>query len=102
MASKARSRVPDDGVVEVLDAGSVQPHVVRGPPGAVLATGGQLADEFGQVTVVGVAASLGAQERDAGVRGVVPVGVEVRDARVEEVEPGEVRGPAFVVEDRCV
>src|SRR5690349_11485016 len=106
MASKASSRGPSAGgwklclprgcwqkswAGQALAAARVQPHVVRGPAGAELAAaGGQLADEGGQVAVVRVAARLGAQERDRGVRGVVPVGVEVAGPRVEEVEPGQV------------
>src|ERR1700733_453454 len=66
------------GGTEMLDAGAVQPYVVRGPPGAKrLAAGGQLTDEVGQAAIVRVTAGFGAQQRDGYVGGVVPVGVEV-------------------------
>ena len=87
--------VADDAVVEVLGAGGVPADVVRGPQGAEpVAAGGQLADELGEYPVVGVAAGLGAQQRDAVAGGAVPVRVEVRRARVEERVPGVVRRAA--------
>jgi hypothetical protein len=55
-------------MAEVLDAGAVQPYVVGGPPGAErLAARGQLTDQVGQVTVEGVTAGFGVQQRDRGV-----------------------------------
>ena len=45
-AVEAEAELADDGVVEVLDGGGVEAHVVRGPVGAErLALGGELADE---------------------------------------------------------
>lgn len=82
----------DDRVPEMLGPGLVQPHVVRGPAGAeLLAAGREFADEVGQLAVAGVAAGFGAQQRDGGVRDVVPVWIEAVGLRVEEAEPGEVR-----------
>jgi hypothetical protein len=64
--------------MELLEPGVVQPHVVGGPAGAeFVAAGGEFADEVGQVPVEGVTAGFGAQQGDGGVRGAVPVGVEV-------------------------
>ena len=61
MESKARSMVPDCGVEEVFGSGSVEEHVVGGPAAAELvAAGGQLSDEVGEVAVVGVAAGFAA------------------------------------------
>ena len=46
-----------------LHAGVVDPHVVRGPADPeVLAAGGQLPDEVGEPSVVGIPAGLGAQQ----------------------------------------
>src|SRR5215203_7095566 len=65
---------------------------MRGPPDAeVLATGGQLTDEFGQAAVVGVATSRGAEQGDRVVRVGGPVAPEVARVRVEEQEPRLVR-----------
>jgi hypothetical protein len=54
--------VADDGVVEELDAGGVDPDVVGRPadPEPVTA-GGQLADQVRQAPVVGIAADLGSR-----------------------------------------
>ena len=53
-------------------------HVVAAPAAAeVVAAGGQFTDEVVQPLVVGVAAGFGVQDRDAGVGGGVPVGIEV-------------------------
>src|SRR5215472_4981162 len=93
----------DDRVAEALDPGVVQLDVVRGPAGAELrAGGGEFTDEGGQVAVQRVAAGFGAQQRDRGVRDVVPVGVELMRARVQETEPGQVRRAGRVRVDRCV
>ncbi len=46
-----------------------------------------------------VAAGFGAQERDGGVGGPFPLGVELLGAGVEEAESGEVRRTARAVED---
>src|SRR2546421_5259919 len=57
---EAQLDLADDRMTEGFCAGVVQPHVVTGPPDAkLLAFGGQLADQIGQVTVVRVTASLG-------------------------------------------
>ena len=56
--------------------------------------GGELADEVGQVAVVGVAAGLGAQDGDDVGGDAVPVDEEVGGARVEEDEAGGVRPAA--------
>ena len=55
-----------------------------------LAAGGELADEVGQVAVVGVAAGFGAQDGDGVVGCLVPVAEELRGAGVEEGVPGAV------------
>ena len=74
--------VADHGVVESLGAGGVDADVVGGPAGPeLLAAGGELADEVGQVAVVGVAAGFGAQDGDGVVGGLVPVAQELRGAR---------------------
>src|SRR5215813_968853 len=93
----------DDRVAEALVPGVVQLDVVRGPAGAELrAGGGEFTDEGGQVAVQRVAAGFGAQQCDRGVRDVVPVGVELMRARVQETEPGQVRRPGRVRVERCV
>jgi len=44
-----QGEVPDERVVEVLDAGAVEPDVVGGPADTeLLAARGQLADQIGQ------------------------------------------------------
>jgi hypothetical protein len=86
-------------VAEVFHPGLVQPDVMLGPPAAeLLAAGRELADQVGQLAVVGVTAGFGPQQRDGGVGDVVPAGVEVAGDRVEKAEPGQVRGAARVVE----
>jgi hypothetical protein len=58
---KRQLQVPDDRVVEALDAAGVDPDVVGGPSGPELvAAGRQLPDQVRQAPVVGVAAGLGA------------------------------------------
>jgi hypothetical protein len=91
-AFEEKVEAADDGVVEVFLAGGVATDVVGAPLGAeVVAEGGQLADEVLQVLVVGVMAGFGAQDRDDGVGGVVPVGVELLGAvAIEEAVAGEV------------
>ena len=72
--SNVRLEVAHDGVPDVLDAGAVDPHVVRRPPGAELvAARRQLADEVGQPAVVRVSAGLGTEDRHGVVRGALPV-----------------------------
>ena len=66
-------------------------HVVLGPPGAELvAAGGQLADEVGQLPVVRVAAGLDAQGAPAVAGDAFPVDPELPGAGVEEREAGGV------------
>ncbi len=78
-------------MLEPLGAAVPDADVVRGPHGAELgAERGQLADEFAQRTVVGLAPRFGAQQRDRGLRAGLPVDEEVLRTRVEEVVAGEV------------
>ena len=57
--------VTDDRMVDEFDAGRVDADVVGGPTASeVVAAGGELSDEVGQVTVVGIAACFGAEQRD--------------------------------------
>ena len=80
------AEVAYDWVMELFGAGSVQSHVVGGPPIAEgLAAGGQLADEVGQVAVVGLR-PLDAQHGDSVFRGVVPVRIERGGVWVEKAE----------------
>jgi hypothetical protein len=91
--------VTDDWMMEALDAGVVEPDVVGGPAGAEgLALRRQLADEIREATVVRVAPGFGAQDRDGVGRNLLPVGVEVGRARVEEDEARRVRRPVRAVE----
>ncbi len=47
--------VADDGVVEFLVSGAVEADVVGGPAGAeILAAGGEFADQFDELLVVGL------------------------------------------------
>ena len=86
-----------------LRAGAVQPHIVIGPAVAECVTaGGQLADQIGQVAVIGVAAGFGAQHGHGGVGRLVPVRVQRPGLGVEEAEPGQVRRPRRVVVDRRI
>ncbi len=79
--------VADDRVMEALDAGVVEANVVRRPPSAErVAPRRELADEVRKATVVRVAASFRAQDRDGVGRNLLPVDVEVGRARVEEDE----------------
>ena len=78
-------------MVEVLDAADVEADVVAGPELAELvAAGRELADEVGEITVVGVAAGGRAQGGDDVAGDAVPVEVELVGARVEEDEAGGV------------
>jgi hypothetical protein len=64
-------------VVEVLHTGGVSADVVSAPlRSEFLASGGELTNEVLEVFVVGVAAGLGAEDRDDLVGGEVPVGTE--------------------------
>src|SRR4051794_12275894 len=93
--------VSDDGVVEELDAAGVDADVVCGPSLAELfAAGGELPDQVGEVTVVGVAAGFGAQEGDGVAGGLVVVAEELGRSWVEEDEPGGVGGSSGVGVDR--
>src|SRR5207247_519763 len=86
------------GVVEALGPGVMQAHVVSCPAGAeLLAASGKLADQVSQVSIVRVSSRLGAHDGDGGVRGSVPVGVEIVRAGVEEVETGDVDRTGVVV-----
>ena len=78
----------------MLDGGSVEAHVVRGPVGAeCLALRGELADEVWEVSVVRVSAGGRAQDRGGLAGGALPVGVEGFGAWIEEDEAGVVRRP---------
>src|SRR5579875_903585 len=93
--------VADGRVAEPLDAGAVEPHVVRGPPGAeVVAAGGQLTDQVGQGLVVRAAPGLGAQHRHHVLGLALPVWVELRGGGVEEQEAGVVGGLGGAGQDR--
>ena len=82
---------PHEGVVQALAAGAVVADVVGGPAAAeVVAAGGELADEVGEVLVVGVPSGFGAQHGHAVVGDLVVVDEEVRGGRVEEGEAGAV------------
>ena len=62
-------------VVVVLDACAVVSDVVGAPAVAeVAAASGQLTDQVVDVFVVGIAAGLGSQDRDAGVGGSLQSG----------------------------
>ena len=89
----------DDRVVEAFDPGAVELDVADGPPHAELvAAGGELADEVGQASVVGVTSGFGAKDGDRVVGDGVPVDEELRGAGVEEQEPGRVGWLHGVVE----
>lgn len=97
---EGKADLADGGMAEVLDAGVVEADVVRCPQGAeLLASGSEFADQVGQGPVVWVAAGFGAEERDSGVGGFGPVGVEVVGAGVEEAEARQVDRVGRVVED---
>jgi len=69
---------------------------VRPSEGVLTLTTMRFADEVVHPPVVGVAAGLGAQDRDAGVGCSVPFGVEPLGVFVEKGVAGEVRGSAGV------
>ena len=86
-------------VVQLLDAGAVDADVVGGPADPeVVTAGGQLADQVGELAVVGVAAGFGAQQGDGVVGHDLPVAEQRRGARVEEHEAGVVHRLVGVVE----
>ena len=90
-----KADVADDGVVKSFGAGPVQDHVVGGPPIAEgVAAGGQLADEVGQVAVVGVAAGFDAKHGDGGVGRVVPVWIQPRRVGFRNVNLARLTGRA--------
>ena len=99
--SNGQLEVPDDRVVDELDAGGVDPDVVGGPSDPELvAAGGQLPDQVRKSPVVGIAAGLGAQQGDGVAGDLVPVAEELGGVRVEEDEPGVVGRPDRVGVDR--
>src|ERR1700722_9612023 len=78
-------------MVQVFDGGVVEADVVRGPADAELvALGGELADEVGEVPVVRVATGGPAQDGDGLAGGAIPVAVEGLGSRVEGHESGVV------------
>lgn len=86
--------IPDDRVVDELDAGGVDPDVVGGPPGRGTGRCGWTAPRSGPTApVVGIAAGLGAQQGDSLAGDLVPVAEELGGVRVEEEEPGVVGRP---------
>ena len=71
--------VADEGVMERLAAAAVLQDVLGGPANTeLLAPGGKLADEVGEVAVVGIPAGFGPEAADGGVGDAVPVPVERR------------------------
>src|SRR5829696_3911567 len=95
-------KLADDGMAEALGAVVVEADVVGDPAGAELvAAGGELTHEVGQVAVAWVASVFGAQDGDGGVGDVVPVDEEVGPLRVDEREAGQVRRCRPVVEGGC-
>lgn len=59
--------ITDDGVMQGFGAGALAGDVVSGPPSAELGVQhGQLADQRGQLRVVGILGGFPAQQRDAG------------------------------------
>jgi len=86
--------IPDDRVMEALDAGGMDPDVVRGPANSeLLAAGGQLPDQVRRLPVVRIPADLGSEQGDGVVGDRVPVTEELGRVRVEEDEPGVVWWP---------
>ena len=80
-SSNDEGEVTDDGVMEAFVAVVVESNVVAGPSDTELvAAGGELADEFGQVAIIRVATGFDAQDSDGGVGDVVPVGEELGGA----------------------
>jgi hypothetical protein len=80
-------------VVDQLDAGGVDLDVVGCPsPPELVAAGRQCTDQVREAPVVGVAAGLGAQDRDRVVGGLVPVTKVLGGVRVEEYESGVLTG----------
>ena len=99
----AEIQLTDDRVVDTLGAGAVEAHVVRRPADAELvAARRQLADEVGELAVVGVAACLGAQVSDELGGDVLPLGIEVRGDGIQEREACAVGGLLAAVEHRRV
>jgi len=71
-------KISDDRVVDELDAGGVDPDVVRGPSAPELAAaGGQLPDQVRKSPVAGIAAGLCAQQGDSVAGDLVPVAEEL-------------------------
>ena len=84
--------IADDLVVKEFSPGAVVADIVGTPSAAeILTAGGQFADQVVQQVVVGVAAGFGSEYCDAGVGGLIPVGVEAVGVVVEEGVAGEVR-----------
>src|SRR6476619_651288 len=99
---EVKLEVTDDRVVQLLEAGAVEPDVVGGPAGAEdLTAGGELADQLGERLVVRILAR--GQPEDGGdvVGGAFPVDEEVLRRLVEVDEASGVRGPSRVGQHRC-
>ena len=87
--------VPDEWMMESLEAGVVSPDVVPGLADAkVLALRRQFADQVRQVPVVRVAARFGAKHGHGSVRGLFPIDEERCRAWLEEAEASGVRRSA--------
>ena len=78
-------------VVDVLDPGAVEAHIVGGPAaGECVAASRQFPDEITQGAIIGVLAGLAPQDGDDIVGRTVPVREEGPGRRVEEDEPSAV------------
>ena len=87
-------------MVEALLALVVETDVVGCPVAAeLLASGRELADQVGELSVVRGAAGLQAKQRGALPGRALPVGIELRGTRVEEDEAREVDGTGGPVEE---
>src|SRR3954471_2559637 len=87
-------------MLEPFSSGLVEPDVMCRPADAErVAAGGELSNEIGELLVVRVPTSFGAQDRHGGISGFFPVGVELVRAVSEEAVPSQVRRSFRRVED---
>src|ERR1700712_2098094 len=88
-----------DRVVELLDPAAVGADVMSAPSGAEsLTAGGEFTDQFGEVLVVRGPPGLGTQQGHRHRQSSVVVGVVIRGAGIQKVEPGDVAAMRGLVE----
>jgi hypothetical protein len=95
MPWKPKVTVPACGCRKVFFCGAAGDFVAISQPGEVRDLEQELADEGGEVGLIGIGAGQGLQAGNAATDLVVPVGVDVARCGAQEQEPPEAERPVF-------